>query len=52
MKVTVYVGVRNSSGNLENIRRWEDIAPAEQKSIGQKLQIQCAESIGYQLKGR
>lgn len=52
MKVTVYVGVHNSSGNLEYVRRWEDIEPAEQERIAKKLQMQCAESIGYQLKER
>ena len=49
IKAVAYIGKKNSSGELTNIRRWDDISALEQIEISRKLQIQCAKSVGYVL---
>lgn len=43
MKVTIYIG---RTRKMEDIRKWDDIDPDEQAMIGEKLQRQCAASLG------
>ena len=49
IKAVAYIGIRNSNGELTNVRKWDDIPEDEQREISRKLQLQCAKALGYVL---
>lgn len=52
LKVTCFVGERTMDGELRNIRKWDDIGEEEKEDISKRLQLQCAEALGYEIKIR